>query len=139
MLRIHRSTNPSMHKKTLFSTSLLLVLLAGAFLWPSANAPSALAATFPLNGVVSTTTGVNLREQPSAASAIVAMMPINARAVVIGGPFNATWYWLDYNGTKAYANGNYLVLADDKFTPAPTTTPSPATTAETSSTPAPAT
>ena len=37
-------------------------------------------------------------------------MPVNARAVVMGGPFNEFWYWLNYNGVTGYASGKYLAL-----------------------------
>jgi hypothetical protein len=48
-------------------------------------------------------------------------MPANARAIVLGGPFNDNWYWLSYNSSLGYASSKYLVQADGKFTPVPTT------------------
>src|SRR5205823_4932898 len=99
---------------------LLLGALAGA--WAPARTTQAQAATFSLNSVVATITGVNLRDQPSASGAGVTIMPVNARAIVIGGPFNDNWYWLNYNGTQGYASGKYLVLVDDKYTPVSTET-----------------
>lgn len=83
---------------------------------------------FAINSIVATTTGVNLREQPAAGSASILAMPVNARALVIGGPFNDSWFWLEYNGVKGYANGQYLVLVDENYTPVPSETPTSANT-----------
>src|SRR5207253_630203 len=83
---------------------------------------------FPLNSVVATTTAVNLRDQPDAGSATVIILPVNAQAIVIGGPFNDAWYWLDSNGVKGYVSGRYLVLVDDNYTPIPVQTPTGVTT-----------
>jgi hypothetical protein len=50
-------------------------------------------------------------------------MPLNAQAKVVGGPFNDGWYWLEYNGQRAYAHGRTLVLVDANYRPAPTPAP----------------
>lgn len=81
---------------------------------------------FALNSVVAATTGIGLRDQPSPSMGqIVVTMPVNAQAIVVGGPFNGGWYWLEYNGAKAYANGQYLTQVDEHYTPVPLATPSP--------------
>src|SRR3989442_14049742 len=82
-------------KKFISLPALLSLLLLGAYAGAGAQAPTTQARaqgiTFPLFSVVATTTGVNLRDQPSAAGAGVTVMPVNARAIVIGGPFHARW------------------------------------------------
>src|SRR4051812_471431 len=103
----------------LFIALAALGLAAGTGARPAA----AQDATFALGSAVATTTGLNLRDQPNAAGATVATLPVNARSIVLGGPFNDAWYWLDYNGTRGYANGKFLVLIDDKWTPVAIQTP----------------
>src|SRR3954468_961611 len=103
--------------------SAILSFLALGIVSGLASQPThAQAAAFPLYSAVATTTGLNLRDQPSVDGAPVATLPVNARAIVMGGPFNDIWYWLDYNGLRGYASGKYLVLVDDKWTPVATET-----------------
>ena len=123
-------------KKYILLPAFLSLLLLGAV--AAARAPArttqaqaqaqAQATTFPLNTVVATITGLTLRDQPGVTGAAVTVMPVNARAIVIGGPFNDYWYWLDYNGTQGYASGKYLVIVDDKYTPIPTEAVAPTST-----------
>lgn len=89
---------------------------------------SAQTPTFALSSVVATTTGLNLRDQPAADGQTIVVMPINTKAVVIGGPFNDGWYWLSFDDKKGYALGKYLVLVDERWTPLATETPTPAAT-----------
>jgi hypothetical protein len=105
---------------------LVALLIAGAFALTGAGATPARAAQeqrFALNSPVATITNVVLREQPSASSSELATMPVNARAVVIGGPFNDGWYWLSYAGLSGYANGKDLVQVDENYKPVPLETP----------------
>src|SRR5438876_8068194 len=124
---------------------LLVALLSlVAVTGPGEPATHAQAAAIPLGSVVATTTGLTLREQPAADGPSLAVMPVNARAVVLGGPFNDNWYWLDYNGIKGYVNGKYLAIVDENYTPVPiqtpTTAPVPRTTqAATQAAPSPVT
>lgn len=105
---------------------LLLMLPAiGAWISTGSNRVYAQQVSFPLNSTVATTTTLNLRDQPAMSGATVVTMPVNGMARVIGGPFNESWYWLDYNGAFGYALGRYLTLVDDKYTPAPALTVAP--------------
>src|SRR4051794_1675555 len=56
---------------------------------------SAQGTTFTLGSVVATNKATVLRDQPSATGAKVMDLPVNAQAMVMGGPFNDGWYWLD--------------------------------------------
>jgi hypothetical protein len=155
MFRAHHS-HPSSRGFAVFLLAGIITLLSlGALLGPGTSSAQAQEKSFPLGTAVATNTGLNLRDQPNADSAIIVSMPVNARSVIIGGPFNDGWYWLDYNGTRGYAHGKYLVVVDDKWIPLPTETattvgtpastgtttagatpPAPVTTGEPSATPA---
>jgi hypothetical protein len=108
----------------------LAVLFAAFAIGSIAPAQAQGVQRFPLGSVVAATTGVNLRDQPMASGAKVAEMKVNERAIVIGGPFNDGWYWLDFKGAPSYANGSLLALVDDKYTPVPLETPTTAPTAQ---------
>lgn len=82
-----------------------------------------------LSSVAATNASTPLREQPAADGAVITTLPVNARSIVMGGPFNDNWYWLDYNGTRGYTQGRFLVTVDDKWTPVPVTTPAASATA----------
>lgn len=110
--------------KIAMAIALFALLLASVAISVGAGKVSAQSAAphFTLNSVVATTTGLNLRDQPSASGKTVAVLPLNAQAIVAGGPFNDGWYWLNYKGTKGYANGVYLVVVDASYKPIPTAT-----------------
>lgn len=114
-------------KSSLAANAVLVALLvAGAFALASLGPAPARAAQeqrFGLNSPVATIANVILREQPSASSEELATMPVNARAVVMGGPFNDGWYWLSYSGMTGYANGKDLVQVDENYKPVPLETP----------------
>jgi hypothetical protein len=120
------------YKAILLATFTCTLLLAAGLLGPGVGRASAQEARFPLNSVVATTTGLNLRSQPDVSGGTVVAMPVNARATIVGGPFNELWYWLDYNGARGYASRKYLVLVDDKYTPVSTETPAASATAQAS-------
>src|SRR4051794_25450561 len=129
----------TLHKGRFFvfgSVALFALLAIITLLGLGAPRASAQTASFPLSSVVATTTGVNLRDQPDAAGRPIVAMPVNARAMVVGGPFNDAWYWLDYNGTRGYASGRYLVLVDEHYTPVPAGSPTAQPTAVGTSQPA---
>ena len=126
MLRNYRS-HPSTNRRTgpiaiallgLMALSMSVALVVGM----DTSTAYAQDKALPLGTVVATTTGLNLRDQPNADGSLVVSMPVNAKALVLGGPFNDNWYWLDYNGTRGYALGKYLVVVDDKWTPVSTET-----------------
>jgi lipoprotein-anchoring transpeptidase ErfK/SrfK len=120
MFRIHRSFSSDQRKWAgVGLIALIVIFMLGALGATGTRVTHAQAARIALDSVVATTTGVNLRSQPDASGDVVVAMPVNARAIVIGGPFNDSWYWLDYNGTRGYASGKFLVLVDDKYTPMP--------------------
>ncbi len=123
----HESYHRNYHKATILAAVLLLSILSiGAVAGFSAREAQAQAPRqFALDSPVATITGVNLREQPAADGASLTSMPVNARAIVIGGPFNDGWYWLDYNDLRGYTNGKYLVQVDENYTPIPLETPTP--------------
>jgi hypothetical protein len=110
----------------LMAAIVALGVLFGIVLAGGQSASAQDAPRYALGSLVATTTGLNLRDQPSASIGDkIAQLPVNARALVIGGPFNDNWYWLDFNGTKGYANGKYLVLVDENYTPVPDVTEVP--------------
>jgi uncharacterized protein YgiM (DUF1202 family) len=80
---------------------------------------------FSLHSPVATIARTELRDQPAADGTVLTILPINARATVIGGPFNDGWYWLEYNSRRGYAPGRYLVQVDENYTPVPEVTDTP--------------
>src|SRR5438105_3863341 len=106
-------------KSFVVAAATLLLLLAGLKPAPA----RAQSAPFSLNSEVATTTVLNLRDQPDMAGSTVATMPVNSHAIVIGGPFNDYWYWLDYDGTLGYALSRYLTPVNDTYTPVAAPTP----------------
>src|ERR1051325_9693153 len=124
MVRKHYDTTSHKIKRITASLIALLLLAAtGLAIGLHSHRAGAQQAHFPLNSVVATTTILNLRDQPAMSGATVVTMPANAMAMVIGGPFNDSWYWLDYNGTFGYALGRYLTPVNEKYTPVPAPTP----------------
>ena len=125
MLGNHRSYTSFKRNRALAWALMALVVLSslGASLQAGGNIASAQGSPFALGSVVATTTNLNLREQPQADTASVAVLAINTKLMVIGGPFNDGWYWLDYNGVHGYANGKYLVLVDANWVPIAPETP----------------
>jgi hypothetical protein len=114
---------------------LLFSLLAGG----GASPVHAQVQTLPLGGQAATTSSVDLLDNPSAGSKVIMTLPINTKANVWGGPFNDGWYWLEYNGTRGYAHGKSLVVADANWQPVPSATPTlpPTATPTRTSTPLP--
>lgn len=95
--------------------SLLAVSTMGIF---SGTAQAQGVPQFPLRSVVATTSTTDLLDQPSASGNVIASMPINTKAMVIGGPFNADgFYWLQYNDANGYVSGKQLVLVDENWKP----------------------
>ena len=82
-----------------------------------------------LSSAAATISSAPLREQPASDGAVITTMPVNARSIVMGGPFNDNWYWLDYNGMRGYTPGRFLVTVDERYTPIPLTTPAAGSTA----------
>lgn len=125
MLRKRPGTALSKAAYIMIAVIALAAVVFGGLYGPTGSVAKAQSAPayFSLNNVVATTTMVNLRDQPAASGSVVASMPVNSKAQVIGGPFNDGWYWLDYNGTRAYASGKYLVIVDDNWKPVSTETP----------------
>ncbi len=102
---------------------LAALLFVGIVATQSASSVQAQEQRLALNSPAATTASAPLREQPASDGAVITTMPVNARSIVMGGPFNDNWYWLDYNGTRGYTQGRFLVVVDDKYTPIPATTP----------------
>lgn len=65
---------------------------------------------------------LNLRQQPSTDSPILANIPYGA-AVQVYQPYNSTWYSIGYNGTNGYVMSKYLVANPPG--PKPTAKPTP--------------
>jgi hypothetical protein len=128
--------------------ALMAFLVAAIVGWGASGveAQSQAQSKLPLGSPVATTAKTGLLEQPATGSAVTSSLAVNARGIVLGGPFNDGWYWLNFSGKKGYILGKSLVLVDDKYTPVTegtavptaTATPQPTSTAPTA-TPAPAT
>ncbi len=101
----------------------LLALVAWAISGLGAGAVQAQQATLPIGSTGATTAPTSLYDTPASDGKLLATMPVNAQAKVMGGPFNEGWYWLDYKGTKGYAPGKTLVLVDGNYKPVPPPTP----------------
>lgn len=112
------------HKARLWQVGVLAALLfAGVIATQGTSSVQAQEQRFALNSVAATTASIPLREQPASDGPVITNLPVNARSIVMGGPFNDNWYWLEYNGTRGYTQGRFLVVVDDKYTPVPVTTP----------------
>jgi hypothetical protein len=121
MFRKHHSTTSRIARLVTSAViGLVLLLVAGNLARLSLGQVYAQSAPLALDSTVTTTTTLNLRDQPSMTGSTVATMQVNARAIVIGGPFNDYWYWLDFEGTTGYALGRYLVVVYDNNTTGPT-------------------
>ena len=107
---------------TLFALMLMVTTALGV-LGNTARAQSV--ANFALRSTVATTAPTDLREQPSATGASLAQLPVNAKAMVLGGPFNDGWYWVSYNAANGYIDGSGLVLVDANWKPIKVSTPTP--------------
>src|SRR5437762_5405889 len=98
----------------------VLAILAPMFSFavvPAGVASAQDAAKFDLGSVVATTAQTELKDQPLDSGTKLLDMPVNAQAVVLGGPFNDGWYWLNFNDTQGYAQAKYLVLVDANYKP----------------------
>jgi len=111
-------------------TSLATLILAIMIGWGVTVAGAQAQTRFPLSSPVATTAKVDLLEQPMAGSKVTSTLLVNARGLVLGGPFNEGWYWLDFNGTKGYAMGTSLILVDSRYTPVPDGTAVPTQSAQ---------
>jgi len=106
-----------------YGIGIMALLLAAIIGWGVTGAQAQAQTRFPLSSPVATNAKTSLHDQPVENSSITKALPANARGIVLGGPFNEGWYWLDFSGTKGYALGKSLVLVDDKYTPVPEGTP----------------
>jgi L,D-transpeptidase catalytic domain len=95
----------------------LLLFCLGAVAAHTTQDAYAQQARFPIGSTVAVTSPVRLLEQPAADGGLVAAMPVNAQATVLGGPFNDGWYWLEYGLLRGYALGSYFTLVDANYTP----------------------
>jgi lipoprotein-anchoring transpeptidase ErfK/SrfK len=77
---------------------------------------------YDLGSLVATKAITPLLDQPASSGAKLTDMPVNAQAIVLGGPFNDGWYWLNYNGTQGYAQAQNLVPVDANYQPVPEVT-----------------
>lgn len=103
---------------------LAALLFVGIAATQGAGSAQAQEQRLALSSAAATIASAPLREQPASDGAAITTMPVNARSIVLGGPFNAdNWYWLDYNGTRGYTQGRFLVTVDERYTPVPLTTP----------------
>ncbi len=106
-----------------YGIGIMALLVAAIIGWGVTGAQAQSQTRFPLSSPVATNAKTSLHDQPVADSSVTKALPANARGIVLGGPFNEGWYWLDFSGTKGYALGKALVLVDDKYTPVPEGTP----------------
>ena len=97
------------------------------------------AAKLGLGSIVATIAQTELKDQPLDSGTKLLDMPVNAQAIVLGGPFNDGWYWLNFNSTPGYVQAKYLVLVDANYKPVAEATATVAATATTATTaPSPA-
>lgn len=82
----------------------------------------------PHGGTAATIAQTDLLDQPQAGAGVVATMPLNAQAKVLGGPFNEGYWWVEYRGLKGYAPGKNLVVVDGNYRPVTPATPQPTAT-----------
>ena len=104
----------------------MALVVAAVIGWGVTGAQAQSQARFPLSSPVATNAKTNLLDQPDSQGALAKALPVNARGIVLGGPFNDGWYWLDFSGSRGYAQGKALVLVDGNYTPVAEGTP-PAT------------
>lgn len=102
---------------------LLASIMAGVLGGSNVTPAAAQGKQFGIGTVVATIANTELQDQPAANSAVVVTLPVNTRGMVLGGPFNEGWYWLNVNGAQGYARGDMLVSVDDNYTPIPLVTP----------------
>jgi len=112
----------------------LFAIIAPIFSFVGASniADAQAASKFGLGSTVATNGATQLRDQPAASGTVVLQLPVNAQAMVIGGPFNDGWYWLDFEGNQGYVNAKSLVTVDVNWKPiaeaTPTSAPQPTAT-----------
>ncbi len=107
------------------AVALMALFVASVVMWIAAGAQAQSQARLPIGSVVATNARTDLLEQPVEGSAVSSELSVNVRGIVLGGPFNDGWYWLNFNGKRGYASGKTLTLIDEKYTPVPEGTPTP--------------
>ncbi len=116
---------------TLFAVFAVLLGAAGIF-GVGATPAQAQERRFSIGMVVATIADTDLLEQPAADGPVLKALPVNSRAIVVGGPFNDGWYWLDINGGvqggRGYVQQRFLVIVDANYKPIPSATSTPAPT-----------
>lgn len=113
-------------KSVMWALSLLSILAVSTLgLW-GGTAQAQGSPRFPLRSIVATTVNTNLQDQPAASGANIVALPVNTKALVLGGPFNAdNYYWLEYNGASGYVSARQLALVDENWKPIAEATPTP--------------
>jgi uncharacterized protein YgiM (DUF1202 family) len=113
--------------------AMLAMLAASAFgAFGTGQAHAQEARRFGLGTLVATNTNTNLLDQPAAGSSVVVALPVNTKGIVLGGPFNEGWYWLEVGTNRGYVQDAQLVEVNESWkpisleTPRPTDTPVPA-------------
>ena len=126
--------------------SVIGVLLAGSlFVLPGAtsaqnlNAPAfqnTQATRFSLQSQVQATADLQILNQPASDGQPLGKMTAGQLAIVVGGPFNDGWYWLQYRDVRGYAPGEQLALPG-QWKATPTAVPTKAASTPTSTIPVP--
>lgn len=80
---------------------------------------------FNIGTLVATNTNTNLLDQPAAGSAALLALPVNTKGLVLGGPFNDGWYWLEVDANRGYVQDRQLVEVNETWTPIALETPRP--------------
>jgi lipoprotein-anchoring transpeptidase ErfK/SrfK len=106
--------------------ALVMSSALGAFGTGSVRAQEA--RRFAIGTIVATNANTSLLDQPSAGSAVLTPLPVNTKGMVLGGPFNEGWYWLEVNANRGYVQDSQLVEVNESWTPIPLETPKPADT-----------
>jgi lipoprotein-anchoring transpeptidase ErfK/SrfK len=84
---------------------------------------------FGIGTAVATNSNTNLLDQPTAGSNPLLQLPVNTRGIVLGGPFNEGWYWLEVGTNRGYVQDSQLVEVNENWTPIAVETPRPTDTA----------
>jgi hypothetical protein len=126
-------------KSVMWAVSLLsLIAVSTLGIW-GGTAQAQGGPRFPLRSIVATTANTSLLDQPLATGLVVATMPVNTKALVLGGPFNTDdYYWLELNGANGYVSARQLALVDENWQPIVEATATPVATATSIATVGPA-
>ncbi|HEY0071597.1 MAG TPA: L,D-transpeptidase family protein [Chloroflexia bacterium] len=112
-----------------FIGMLALVMSSALGAFGTGRAQAQAVKQFGIGTAVATNTNTSLSDQPAAGSTPLLQLPVNTRGMVLGGPFNEGWYWLEVGSNRGYVQDSQLVEVNENWTPIALETPRPADTA----------